>query len=207
MIAVLDYGIGNLGSAYKALKEVGADAILIDHPIQVDELSGVVLPGVGAFGACMNALKLSKLDYVLKNAIEQQIPVLGICVGMQMLYEGSEESPDVRGLGLLAGRVRKLTGNVKLPHMAWSQLDVSPSKPEALLFEGLGNSPWFYFVHSFAPEVTENTIAECNYGDRFTAACGKGNIFGTQFHPEKSSTTGLGFMRNYMELCEHGLGK
>ena len=168
-IAVLDYGIGNLRSAQKALEKVGADARLTSDPGLVREAAGVVLPGVGNFGRCMEALRSSGLDQVALEAIESERPFLGICVGMQMLYRGSDESPDVPGLGVIDARVRLLPDGVKRPQMQWNVLVPPPPRAGASttpsqLLDGLDQPAWFYFVHSYAPQVTDEVVAVCEYG-------------------------------------------
>ncbi len=198
-IAVLDYGIGNLRSAEKALEHVGALAILTADPEQVAVADGVVLPGVGAFGRCREALAESGLDAVALDAVASGRPFLGICVGMQLLYEASEESPGVAGLGVLPGTVRRLPDGVKHPQMQWNQLD---PVTESELFEGLDEHPWMYFVHSFAPDRTQDTIATCEYGGPVTAAAARDNVAATQFHPEKSGEAGLQLLRNFVRLVD-----
>ncbi|HMV74940.1 MAG TPA: imidazole glycerol phosphate synthase subunit HisH, partial [Microthrixaceae bacterium] len=159
-IAVLDYGIGNLRSAEKALEHVGADAFLTADPDRVERADAVVLPGVGAFGRCREALSESGLDQVALDAVASGRPFLGICVGMQLLYEESDESPGVTGLGVLSGRVQRLPAGVKHPQMQWNQVDLVSESP---LFDGLGERPWMYFVHSFAPEVTGDVIGTYSF--------------------------------------------
>ena len=149
MIAVLDYGIGNLRSAEKALQHLGSDASLVADPDVAAGASAVVLPGVGNFGRCMSALRSSGLDRVVKEAVAEGKPFLGICVGMQMLYDGSEESPGVPGLGVLPGVVVRLPDGVKRPQMQWNQLQLA--QPDHPMVAGLGAEPWVYFVHSYAP--------------------------------------------------------
>ena len=203
MIAVLDYGIGNLRSAQKALERVGADAVLTADPAVVAGASAVVLPGVGAFGRCMEALRESGLEEPAREAIESGKPFLGICVGMQMLYEWSEEDPDVKGLGALPGAVRLLAGNVKRPQMQWNRLDLL--RPDAPLFSGMDEPIWVYFVHSYAPEPTTafghaagpDVVATCDYGGSVVAAVQRGALWATQFHPEKSGAAGLRLLRNF----------
>ena len=195
MIAVLDYGIGNLRSAQKALERVGADARLTADPVDVAEADGVVLPGVGAFGRCMQALRDAKLEQPALDAIERAVPFLGICVGMQMLYEASEEDPDTPGMGVLRGRVRRLPDGVKRPQMQWNRLDRLADSP---LLAGLGEPAWVYFVHSFAPEPTPDVVATCEYGGTVVAAVQRGTLSATQFHPEKSSTAGLRLLANFV---------
>ena len=197
MLAVLDYGIGNLRSAQKALEHLGADARLVSEPAAAVGASGVVLPGVGAFGRCALALRDSGLDRVARQAIDAGLPFLGICVGFQLLYEASEEAPGVAGLGVLPGTVRCLAQGVKHPQMQWNVLQRRPGAPSGLL-NGLSEAPWVYFVHSFAPELTDDTTATCEYGGIVVAAAERGAVWGTQFHPEKSSRTGLAVLANFV---------
>ena len=195
MIAVVDYGIGNLRSAQKALERVGADARLTADPDEVAAADGVVLPGVGAFGRCMQALREAKLEEPALDAIERSLPFLGICVGMQMLYEGSEEDPGTPGMAVLPGWVRRLPDGVKRPQMQWNRLDRRADSP---LLAGLGDPAWVYFVHSFAPEPTPDVVATCDYGGPVVAAVQQGPLWATQFHPEKSSASGLRLLANFV---------
>ena len=200
-IAVLDYGIGNLRSAEKALQRQGAAAELVTDPDRVAEAAGVVLPGVGAFGACMAALRASGLDAVAQDAAATGRPFLGICVGMQMLFDGSDEDPGVAGLGVLPGRVRWIPPGVKRPQMQWNQLRLC--RPQDPLFAGLGPSPWLYFVHSLhgVPTDPGAVAATCDYGGTLNAAFRSANVFATQFHPEKSGRAGLALLANFVEAC------
>ena len=198
MIAVLDYGIGNLRSAQKALEKVGAEAALVTCPEAAEGAAGVVLPGVGAFGRCMEELRASALDQVALRAVSAGTPFLAICVGMQMLYRSSEESPGVEGLGVLPGVVRALPESVKRPQMQWNVLRVVRETP---LLEGLGDQAWAYFVHSYAPEPTDDVVAVCDYGGPVVAAVQRGGLWATQFHPEKSGAVGLGLLRNFVKAC------
>ena len=199
MIAVLDYGIGNLRSAEKALQHVGADARLVTGPAAVEAAAGVVLPGVGAFGRCMAALRESGLDQAAMGAIGAGVPFLGICIGMQMLYEGSEEDPDVPGLGVFRTEVRGLPAGVKRPQMQWNVLQ--PVQPQSPLLAGLGEAPWVYFVHSYAPDASDDVVATCDYGGSVVAAVERGNVWATQFHPEKSGKAGLALLNNFVQRC------
>jgi glutamine amidotransferase len=203
LIAVLDYGIGNLRSAQKALEHVGADARLTADRGLIDEAAGVVLPGVGAFGRCMEALRGAGLADLARDAIDADRPFLGICVGMQLLFEGSEESPGVEGLGVLPGRVRLLAEGVKRPQMQWNVLDVVRPTP---LLAGVPEPAWMYFVHSFAAEAGEHVVATCDYGGPVCAAVGRGRLFATQFHPEKSATNGLTLLGNFVALASGASG-
>jgi glutamine amidotransferase len=199
VIAVLDYGIGNLRSAEKALQKVGADARLVTTAEEAEGASGIVLPGVGAFGRCMEALRASGLDQVALGAIHAGAPFLGVCVGMQMLYLSSDENPDVRGLGVLRAMVRELPAGVKRPQMQWNV--VQPVRRDSALLAGLGPEPWAYFVHSYAPDATDDVVATCDYGGSVVAAVERGNLWATQFHPEKSGAVGLAMLRNFAAAC------
>lgn len=201
MIAVLDYGIGNLRSAEKALLHVGADAQLVTDPDVAADADGVVVPGVGAFGPCADALRRTGMDEVAVDAVARGVPFLGICIGFQLLYEGSEEAPGVDGLGVLSGRVRALPQGVKHPQMQWNRLTRVGISTSALL-AGLGTEPWVYFVHSFAPEMTDDVVATCDYGGEVVAAAERERVWGTQFHPEKSGAAGLAALGNFVSFVE-----
>ena len=201
MIVVLDYGIGNLRSAEKALQHVGADARLVATAEEAAGATGVVLPGVGAFGACMRALRKSGLDRVAYDAVEAGTPFLGVCVGMQLLYDGSDESPDDPGLGILGGRIRLIEGDVKRPQMQWNRLEVARQDDPLLADLAPDGEPWVYFVHSYAAEPTDAVTATCDYGGPVVAAVGREHLWATQFHPEKSGVVGLRLLRNFVERC------
>ncbi len=199
LVAVLDYGIGNLRSAQRALERAGADARLTaDHGL-IGDADSVVLPGVGAFGACMRALRQAELGDVPAAAVASGRPFLGICVGMQMLFTSSEESPDARGLDIIPGSVRWLPPDVKRPQMQWNQVRATGDDP---MLAGLGPAPWFYFVHSLhgVPDDPSHVAATCDYGVTVTAAVRHGNVFATQFHPEKSAHAGLALLANFVRL-------
>jgi glutamine amidotransferase len=220
-IAVLDYGIGNLRSAEKALQHVGAAARLVTDPTEVEAADAVVLPGVGAFGACARALAGSGLEKVARAAIAGDLPFLAVCIGFQLLYEGSDENTeggageggvgegvaegaDESGLGIFPGRVTALAPTVKHPQMQWNQLvpvgaeTEAGAEIEAGSLRGLGPRPWVYFVHSFAPPVGAETVAVCEYGGPVAALVERGNLWGAQFHPEKSGRTGLALLANFV---------
>jgi imidazole glycerol-phosphate synthase subunit HisH len=198
LIAVLDYGIGNLRSAQKGLERAGADARLTDDPALIADASAVVLPGVGAFGRCMDALHRTGLADEAIVAAASGRPFLGICVGMQLLYEASDESPGTPGLGILPGRVVRLPDGVKRPQMQWNVLEVV--RPSALL-TGLPEPAWVYFVHSYAAERSDDTIATCDYGGPIVAAVERGTVLATQFHPEKSGDTGIALLANFVAMA------
>ena len=201
LVAVLDYGIGNLRSAQKALQHCGADARLTDDAALVADADAVVLPGVGAFGACMQALRASGLEGVVHDAVASRRPFLGICVGMQMLFTDSEEDPDDPGLGVIEGSIRWITDALPRPQMQWNQLTLQ--QPADPLFDALGEHPWVYFVHSLhgVPADPAVVAATCEYGGTVNAAFRHGNVFATQFHPEKSGADGLALLRNFVAIA------
>lgn len=198
LVAVVDYGIGNLHSAHKALERLGADARLTADAGLIADAVAVVLPGVGAFGACMDALRSRQLERPVLDAVASGRPFLGICVGVQMLFDASEESPGVSGLGVLAGTVAWLPDGVKRPQMQWNRVDVVDT--DDAMFVGLGERPWFYFVHSLhgIPDDPSIIAATCEYGGTVNAAFRTGNVFAVQFHPEKSAAAGLGLLGNFV---------
>jgi imidazole glycerol-phosphate synthase subunit HisH len=201
LVAVLDYGIGNLHSAQKAIATTGADARLTADPAVVAEADGVVLPGVGAFGACMDALRESGLARPALDAVASGRPFLGICVGMQMLFDASDEDRAARGLGVIPGTIRWIPAGVKRPQMQWNRLE--PGDTEEPMFRGLGDSPWMYFVHSLhgVPDDPAAVAATCRYGGQLNAAFRSDNVFATQFHPEKSGKAGLQLLANFVDMC------
>lgn len=203
-IAVVDYGIGNLRSAQKALEHCGADARLTADAAEIGAADAVVLPGVGAFGACMDALRNAGLEASIHDAVASRRPFLGICVGMQMLFDGSDESPDAEGLGVIAGRVRWLPTDLPRPQMQWNRLEVCALHRTDSMFVGLDEDPWVYFVHSLHGVPTDGDVvaATCEYGETVNAAFRSGNVFATQFHPEKSGRTGLALLRNFVRISE-----
>lgn len=194
-LAVLDYGIGNLRSAQKAFEHLGADARLTADPTEIDAADAVVLPGVGAFGACMDALGSSGLDTIAVEVVADGRPFMGICVGMQLMYAGSDESPDHKGLGIFDRRIHLLPATVKRPQMQWNRLVATDADHPML--RGLVD-PWVYFVHSYAAEGGPEVVATCDYGIDVTAAVARDNVWATQFHPEKSAAAGLTILRNFL---------
>ncbi|MBI4936084.1 MAG: imidazole glycerol phosphate synthase subunit HisH [Actinobacteria bacterium] len=200
LVAVLDYGIGNLRSAQKALEHVGADARLTADPALVADAAAVVLPGVGAFDACMRALRDAQLEAVCHESVASGRPFMGICVGMQMLFSRSDEG-DAAGLGIIPGTIRWITDQLPRPQMQWNQLHLHTADP---LFAGLGDSPWVYFVHSLhgVPDDPATVAASCDYGGTVNAVFRADNVFATQFHPEKSGAAGLALLRNFVAALE-----
>ncbi|WP_420623462.1 imidazole glycerol phosphate synthase subunit HisH [Candidatus Poriferisodalis sp.] len=197
LVAVLDYGIGNLRSAQKALERVGADARLTADPGLISEADGVVLPGVGHFGTCMRQLRVTGLEQPALQAIESGLPFLGICVGMQMLFEASQEAPGIPGLGVMPGTVRLLPDGMVRPQMQWNRLDVQ--RPGCPLLAGLEDGAWMYFVHSYAPDTEAGlVVATCDYPTPITAVTQSGRTWATQFHPEKSGDAGKLLAQNFL---------
>ena len=199
-IAIIDYGMGNLHSAAKALEKVGAQVKVTSDPELVRQADKVILPGVGAFGDCMKNLNERELAPVIHEVIAAGKPFLGICVGLQLLIEGSEEDPGVAGLGIFKGMVRKIAApGLKIPHMGWNNLEYRTSSS---LFQGLPPAAYVYFVHSFHAVPTDESCitAVTDYGGQVTAAVGRGLVQAVQFHPEKSSAVGLKILANFKEM-------
>ena len=195
-VALLDYGVGNLHSAAKALDRAGAEVRVVPTVAEAAGAAGLVVPGVGAYGACLTGLGSAGGAAAVATWLEGGRPLLGICVGMQLLFEASEEGPVADGVGVVPGKIRRLTGPVKIPHIGWDEVTV---RPGSRLFAGLGDGTRFYFVHSYAPEADGEAVAAvCDYGGRFAAAVEHGNLFGTQFHPEKSGAAGLTLLANFV---------
>lgn len=186
-IAVVDYGSGNLHSVSRAIARVGGRALVTRDAEEIAGADALVIPGVGHFGACMRAICHHGMDAAIEGFRSTGRPVFGVCVGMQVLFEGSEEDTEP-GLGILPGRVTRLAGDVKVPHMGWNTTSFTAPNP---LFAGLPDDTRFYFVHSFAPSPDEHTVATTTYGGTFAAAVARDNVFATQFHPEKSGEAGL----------------
>jgi glutamine amidotransferase len=200
-IAILDYGMGNLRSVEKALERVGAAAEITADRQRAEAADGIVLPGVGAFPRAMERVRQGALDELLAGRIEAGVPVLGICLGMQLLFDSSSENEGADGLGLLGGPVGPLEANgYKVPHIGWSPVRWTH---ESRLTEGLGEEPPFYFVHSFAPrpERAGDVLGTTAYGERFACAVEHPPLYGVQFHPEKSSAVGLGLLANFIRIC------
>ena len=203
MIAIVDYGVGNLYSVEKAFARFSSDVVLTHEAEIIDKADKVVLPGVGAFGDCMKNFKASGLVDAVLRAVKSGKPVMGICVGLQIMFEGSDESPGVAGLGIFKGRVRKINApELKIPHMGWNSLTINENASVNIdLFKNIRENPYVYFVHSYyaVPEDKSVITAKTVYGEEITAAVGKDNVIATQFHPEKSGDIGLSIIKNFVE--------
>ena len=203
MIAIIDYDAGNIKSVEKALTRLGEQVTVTRNPEEILGAGGVILPGVGAFGDAMERLKSYGLVETIAQVAERRIPFLGICLGLQLMFESSEESPGVKGLGLVPGRILRIPddGGLKVPHMGWNYVDIK--MPDNPLAADLGDMPRFYFVHSYHAvcEDAENVLMTSEYAYIFTASVVKENIYGTQFHPEKSHVYGLRLMENFVKRC------
>ena len=201
MIAVIDYGVGNLFSVEKALMQFATDVLITGDKELIAKADKLVLPGVGDFGECMSNLEATGLIPTIRECIAKGTPLLGICIGEQILFEGSEESPEAKGLGIFKGRVRRIQApGLKVPHMGWNSGTFS--QPNHPLFAHLGEHPYFYFVHSYhcVPEDASIITATTEYGEKLTAAVAKDNVMATQFHPEKSGDVGLQVLKNFIEM-------
>jgi imidazole glycerol-phosphate synthase subunit HisH len=199
-IAILDYGMGNLRSVEKALERVGAAATITADHGEVRECDGVVLPGVGAFPRAMERVRATGLDDLVAERRDAGVPILGICLGLQLLFERSEELGGAEGLGLLPGSVTELKApGRKVPHIGWSPMSW---RKESRIAQGIPEGTPFYFVHSFAPRPPdEDVLGTAEYGERFACAAERDNVFGVQFHPEKSSAAGLRLLENFAGVC------
>lgn len=200
MIAVIDYGAGNLKSVTKALDHLGYANTIVSSPKELEAADGMILPGVGAFPMCMAALRKSGMDQAILQQAGKK-PLLGICLGMQMLLDSSTEMGGAQGLGLIPGTVEKIETNLKLPHIGWNSLNIVNPNP---LTAGLLDGDYVYFVHSFCAKVknSEDLALTTDYGTTVTAMIARGNVFGCQFHPEKSGPVGMTILRNFGELTK-----
>jgi glutamine amidotransferase len=194
-IAVLDYGSGNLHSVGRALAHVGAEVLVTRDPVLAAEADALLIPGVGHFGHCVRAIRSLGLDEAVGAFAASGRPLFGVCVGMQVLLERSEEDPDA-GLGLLSGASRRLPATVKVPHIGWNDVTWSQEHPYV---DGIADGTRFYFVHSFAPDAGEDAVGVTEHGRAFAAVAARGNVFATQFHPEKSGEAGLAIYANFVE--------
>ncbi|HEY3454488.1 MAG TPA: imidazole glycerol phosphate synthase subunit HisH [Bryobacteraceae bacterium] len=197
MTTIVDYGAGNIRSVENTLAELGADFTVTSDPIVVSSAQKIILPGVGHFGQMMQAIDRLRLRDVLLERVHAGVPFLGICIGLQCLFEGSEESPASRGLGLFSGCVRRFVGDARIPHMGWNSLE--KTKPSKLLAQ-LADGTFTYFAHSYYAPVNEATAATCTYLHPYSAVLEKDNVYAVQFHPEKSGPVGLQVVKNFLEI-------
>lgn len=198
---IIDYGAGNLSSVCNSFRAIGMEGKLIRTEAELAGVTHLVLPGVGAFGDCARALRDQGLAEPIRRWIDEDKPFLGICIGYQILFESSEESPGADGLGILKGHVRRFPeGELKVPHMGWNS--VHPTRQADPIWQGMGSAPYFYYVHSYFPEPEDSSIiaATSTYGCSFAAAIRRGRMIATQFHPEKSQMLGLKLLQNYINL-------
>lgn len=203
MIAIIDYGAGNIQSVIKAMNYIGAECLVTDNREEILSCEGAVLPGVGSFEDAMNCMRNTGSDKAVYDFVKTGKPFLGICLGLQLLFESSEESPGVEGLGLLNGKVLRIPddeGKLKIPHMGWNSLDI---KKHDGLFKGIEGNPYVYFVHSYYLHAEDRDVVSSNtqYGTLIDASVSSGNIYATQFHPEKSGEVGLSILRNFVSMC------
>jgi len=196
MIAVVDYRAGNLASVKKALDHIGAEVVVTEDPRAVESADKIVLPGVGHFSATA-ILEQTGLGSAIVRRVERGVPFLGVCVGMQWMFEASEEAPGVRGLGMFAGKCERFPESVKSPHVGWNSVESSEG---SRLFRGIASGAFVYFTHSYRAPIVAATAARAEYGGEFSAAVEQGHVFGVQFHPEKSGATGLKLLENFCAL-------
>ncbi|MCX5693649.1 MAG: imidazole glycerol phosphate synthase subunit HisH [Candidatus Omnitrophica bacterium] len=202
-IAIIDYGMGNIHSVAKAIQVCGVEPVITNNKDQISKADKLILPGVGAFDDAMLELKKLDLVSVIQEQVKCKKPFLGICLGMQLLLESSQEAKVSKGLGILGGQVVKFssTGGIKIPHMGWNDCKVVDKK--CLLLSGINDNDQVYFCHSYYPEPSDKTViaATCDYGVEFSCVICKDNVYGVQFHPEKSQTVGLKIIKNFIGLC------
>ena len=203
MIAIIDYDAGNIKSVEKALNYLGEEAIITRDHDEIVNSDKVILPGVGAFADAMEKIRHYGLEDTIHEVVEKNIPFLGICLGLQLMFESSDEGPGVKGLGLLPGKILRIpkSGDLKIPHMGWNSIEI---KPQAKLFKDIPNQSYVYFVHSYYLEAADPSIvtATTEYGTLIHASVEKGNIFACQFHPEKSSRVGMKILQNFIEITQ-----
>jgi imidazole glycerol-phosphate synthase subunit HisH len=200
MIAIVDYGMGNLRSVTNAFRRLGGNVVITRKKSVIKESNAIVLPGVGAFGKCIENLKKFEIFDLLRELILNDKRYLGICLGMQVLFESSEEAPGVQGMGVIKGDVPRFRGDIKVPHMGWNSIEAQREVP---VLKGIDKGEFFYFVHSYYCRPTEDVIAtKTAYGIDFASAVQRSNLFACQFHPEKSQRAGLKLVQNFIDICE-----
>jgi glutamine amidotransferase len=205
MIVIIDYQMGNIKSVQNALYYLGYNVKISDKPEIIRKAKGLILPGVGAFRDAAQVLRGKKLDIIIKEMVEKGKPFLGICLGMQLLFSYSEENGKHQGLGLISGRVVRFSNHYRVPHLGWNQVQYYSKtiKNNITLFSGIGDNSYFYFLHSYhcLPDKRDVVLAQTDYHKLFVSSVHKENIFGVQFHPEKSSSQGLKLLKNFGEIC------
>ena len=205
MIAIIDYGGGNIQSVYKAMKYIGCDCKITSDKDEILNADGAILPGQGAFGDCTDSLKKNGVDKAVIEFIKSGKPFFGICVGLQLLFEKSEENPEASGLGIFKGTIKKIPNGegLKIPHMGWNSIKILNRDG---IFKGIEDNSYVYFVHSYYLDSEDKMIvsAQTEYGVKIDAAVSRGNVTATQFHPEKSGEVGLKMLKNFAEICEVG---
>jgi len=197
MITILDYGAGNLRSVQNTLAEIGSPYTLVDDAEGLRKATRIIFPGVGHFGQMMRALEAMRVRQVLLERIQAGVPFLGICLGLQALFHSSEEAPGLEGLGIFSEKVQRFSSEARVPHMGWNEIE--PAK-ESRLLENLGQRPYLYFAHSYYAPVNGATAATCTYTVPYTAVLEQDNLYGVQFHPEKSGPLGLLIVKNFVDL-------
>lgn len=201
MIAIIDYGAGNIQSVYKALRYLDVECAITSDKDEILKADGAILPGQGEFGDCMKSITDTGIKETVKEFINTGKPFLGICVGLQLLFENSEESPETKGLGIFKGTIKRIPKGegLKIPHMGWNSVDIVK---EDKLFKGIENGTYFYFVHSYYLDAEDKDLvsSQTEYGVKIDASVSKDNVFATQFHPEKSGETGIKLLRNFIQL-------
>ncbi len=206
MIAIIDYGAGNVRSVQKALKFIGAECEITNDKDKIMNADGAILPGQGAFGDCISSIRSREIESTVKDFMNSGKPFLGICVGLQLLFEESEESEGVKGLSVFKGKIKRIPNGegLKIPHMGWNSLEL---RDKSGIFKGISDKPYVYFVHSYYLDAEDKSIvsAQTEYGVKIDAAVSSGNVFATQFHPEKSGDVGLQILRNFVEMSENNV--
>ncbi len=199
MVSIFDYGAGNIRSVQNTLSEIGAAYELIDDAAGLRAATQIILPGVGHFGQIMRSLDAMRVRETILERIEAGVPFLGICLGLQALFGGSEEAPELAGLGVFPERITRFKGAARVPHMGWNEID---ARPNSRILRNLSPKPYVYFAHSYFAPMIDATAASCTYTVPYTAVLERGNLFGVQFHPEKSGPLGLQIVRNFVEIVD-----